>query len=79
MNDARLICNLDDGSTLVGTYVCLAQDSQNNTWTVSIRSIALGTTLDIDARHIARIGTDLEHLTETKTPVAVALYVNDNF
>lgn len=79
MNDARLICNLDDGSTLVGSYVCLAQDSPNNTWTVSIRSIALGTILDIDARHIARIGTDPEHLTETKTPVAVALYVSDNF
>lgn len=79
MNNARLICHLDEGSILVGSYVCLAQDIPNNTWMVSIRSIALGTILDIDARHIARIGTDPEHLTETKTPVAVALYVSDNF
>ena len=78
MNNAQLICNLDDGSTLVGSYVCLAQDIPNSTWMVTIRSTALGT-LDIDARHIARIGTDPERLTETKTPVAVALYVNGNF
>lgn len=78
MNNAQIICNLDDGSTLVGSYVCLAQDIPNSTWTVSIRSTALGT-IDIDARHIVRIGTEPGCLTETKTPVAVALYVNGNF
>lgn len=74
----RLIADLSDGSTIVGSYthikMTVPEDSRFQVCTLSVRSETLGS-LDIDAKHIVRIGTDPSRLTETKTPKDVFQYI----
>lgn len=84
----RLVVNLKDGTTLTGTlerfkahipaqtYISdITREIPKVTWTLTILSDILGE-LDIDARHIKRVGTDFHCLIETPCPEAVARYVN---
>lgn len=74
----RLIADLSDGSTIVGYYthikMTVPEDSRFQVCTLSVRSDTLGI-LDIDAKHIVRIGTDQSRLTETKQPKDVFQYI----
>lgn len=76
----RLIADLSDGSTIVGYYthikMTVPEDSRFPVCTLSVRSDTLGS-LDIDAKHIVRIGTDQSRLTETKQSKDVFYYVTD--
>lgn len=86
----RLIVDLDDGTTLPGTFVCIAHDVPapqcfdaaitheipQAVWTLTIRSATLGK-LDVDARHVVRIGTSQTDMAVIKNPVDVGIYVND--
>ena len=80
LNNLRLIADLADGSTVVGSYIhieiTVPEISRFQVCTLSIRSDTLGR-LDINAKHIVRIGTDPSHLTETKRPQDVFYYVTD--
>ena len=84
----QLVVNLKDGTTLTGmlerfTVHIPAQTSISDitreipkvTWMHTIRSNILGE-LDIDARHITRVGTGFHCLIETPCPDAVARHVN---
>lgn len=84
----RLVVNINDGTTLTGilerftvhipaqTYISdITREIPKVTWTLTILSDILGE-LDIDARHIKRVGTDFHCLIETPCPEAVARYVN---
>ena len=84
----RLVLNLKDGTTLTGTLELFTvhipaqtyiSDSTREIpkvkWTLTILSDMLGE-LDIDTRHIKRVGTDFHCLIETPCPEAVARYVN---
>lgn len=89
-NAIPIYVDLVDGTTLPGTFVCLAQarplvetiddgltrQVPQTTWTLSILSDTLGS-LDVDARQIVRIATDPGHPTEVKSPYDVAIYVNN--
>lgn len=76
----RLIADLSDGSTIVGSYIYIEmtvpEEPRFQVCTLSVRSDTLGS-LDIDAKHIVRIGTDPSRLTETKQPQDVFYYVTD--
>jgi len=80
LNNLRLIADLADGSTVVGSYIhieiTVPEISRSQVCTLSIRSDTLGR-LDINAKHIVRIGTDPSCLTETKQPKDVFYYVTD--
>jgi len=80
LNNLRFIADLADGSTVVGSYVhikiTVPEDSRFQVCTLSLRSDILGS-LDINAKHIVRIGTDPAHLTETKQAKDVFYYVTD--
>ena len=79
-NNLRLIADLSDGSTIVGYYTHIKmtapEDSRFQVCILSVRSDTLGS-LDIDAKHIVRIGTDQSRITEIKTPKDVFYYVTD--
>ena len=85
----RLIVDLDDGTTLPGTFVCIAHEVPapqcfdditheipQAVWTLTIRSATLGK-LDVDARHVVRIGTSQTDMAVIKNPADVGIYVND--
>ena len=76
----RFIADLADGSTVVGSYIhiemTVPEISRAQVCTLSLRSDTLGR-LDINAKHVIRIGTDPAHLTETKKPDDVFCYVTD--
>lgn len=76
----RFIADLADGSTVVGSYVHIVitvpEISRAQVCTLSLLSDTLGR-LDINAKHIVRIGTDPSRLTETKQPKDVFYYVTD--
>ena len=80
LNNLRFIADLADGSTVVGSYIhieiTVPEISRSQVCTLSIRSDTLGR-LDINAKHIVRIGTDPSCLTETKQPKDVFYYVTD--
>lgn len=80
MPTLRFIADLADGSTVVGSYVhiemTVPEISRSQVCTLSILSDTLGR-LDINAKHIVRIGTDPSCLTETKQPQDVFYYVSD--
>lgn len=74
----RFIADLADGSTVVGSYVHIGitvpEISRAQVCTLSLRSDTLGR-LDINAKHIIRIGTDPAHLTEIKNPLDILPYI----
>lgn len=80
MPTLRFIADLDDGSTVVGSYIhieiTVPEISRAQVCTLSLLSDTLGR-LDINAKHVIRIGTDPAHLTETKQPKDVFYYVTD--
>ena len=80
MPNLRFIADLADGSTVVGSYIYIQMTvpeiSRSQVCTLSILSDTLGR-LDINAKHIVRIGTDPSCLTETKQPQDVFCYVSD--
>lgn len=80
LNNLRFIADLADGSTVVGSYIhiemTVPEISRAQVCTLSLCSDTLGR-LDINAKHVIRIGTDPAHLTETKKPVDVFCYVTD--
>ena len=82
-----LTVDLSDGSTVVGSFIYIGTDKPgptlpydtarySNRWTLAILSETLGR-LEINAKHIVRIGTNPAHLTATKNPADVVLYVNE--
>lgn len=80
LTNPRFIADLADGSTVVGSYINIVitvpEISRAQVCTLSPLSDTLGR-LDINAKHIVRIGTDPSHLTETKQPKEVFYYVTD--
>jgi len=76
----RFIADLADGSTVVGSYIhiemTVPEISRAQVCTLSLLSDTLGR-LDINAKHVIRIGTDPAHFTETKRPQDVFYYVTD--
>lgn len=76
----RFIVDLADGSTVVGSYIhiemTVPEISRAQVCTLSLRSDTLGV-LDINAKHVIRIGIDPSHLTETKQSQDVFYYVTD--
>jgi len=88
MTSSKLTIELEDGSTIVGTWISFSQSNPYNTLfpsgdiyeipeplcTLSVLSDTLGK-LDINALHIVRIGTDHEHLTEIKNPLDILSYI----
>lgn len=80
LNNLRFIADLADGSTVVGSYIhveiTVPEISRAQVCTLSLCSDTLGR-LDINAKHIIRIGTDPAYLTETKKPDDVFCYVTN--
>lgn len=89
-SNIRLIVDLNDGTTLPGTFVCISRhvpapqcfddtithEIPQAVWTLTIRSATLGK-LDVDARHVVRIGTSQTDMAVIKNPVDVGIYVNE--
>ena len=80
-SNIRFTADLADGSTVVGSYIHIGitvpEISRSQVCTLSLCSDTLGR-LDINAKHIVRIGTDPSCLTETKQPEDVFYYVADH-
>ena len=87
-SNIRLIVDLDDGTILPGTFVSIAHDVPSPqffdsaiheipqaVWTLTIRSATLGK-LDVDVRHVVRIGTSQTDMAVIKNPVDVGIYVD---
>lgn len=88
-SNLRLIVDLNDGTTLPGTFVSIAHDVPapqcfdsaiheipQTVWTLTIRSATLGK-LDVDARHVVRIGTSQSDMAVIKNPVDVGIYIEE--
>ena len=88
-NTLRLIADLSDGSTVVGSYIYIQQTIPlppcsdpsihaipQPVGTLAILSDTLGR-LEINAKHIVRIGTDQASMTAIKDPVDAMSYVNE--
>lgn len=87
MTNIHLIVHLDDGCVIVGTLVQFEQTLPTLTifdpvihqlpeasCRVSVMTETVGT-LDFNARHIVKIGTDKEHMVEIKAAMDVVLYL----
>ena len=87
MTNIPLIVHLGDGCVIVGTLVSFKQTLPmppvpgcpiiklpEASCRVSILTNTMGT-LDLNARHIVKIGTDKDHMVETKAAMDVVLYL----
>lgn len=87
MTNIPLIVHLGDGCVIVGTLVSFEQNIPvpdfldraihqlpEASCSVSILTNTVGT-LNLDARHIVKIGTDRNHMVETKAALDVVLYL----
>ena len=87
MTNIPLIVQLGDGCVVVGTLVNFEQnlpvpaffDSAIHQLPKASCSIGVLTdtmgTLDFNARHVVKIGTDKDHMVEIKAPLDVVLYL----
>lgn len=87
MTNIPLIVQLGDGCVIVGTLVSFQQNLPAPTFfdsaihqlpetscSVSVLTDTMGT-LDFNARHVVKIGTDTGHMVETKAAMDVVLYL----
>lgn len=87
MTNIPLIVHLGDGCVIVGTLVSFKQNLPVPTCfdsaihqlpeascSVSVLTDTMGT-LDFNARHVVKIGTDKDHMVETKAAMDVVLYL----
>jgi hypothetical protein len=87
MTNIPLIVHLGDGCVIVGTLVSFQQNLPVPTFfdcaihqlpeascSVSVLTDTMGT-LDFNARHVVKIGTDKDHMVEIKAAMDVVLYL----
>lgn len=87
MINIHLIVHLGDGCVIVGTLVsfqqnlpvpaffdCAIHQLPEASCRVSILTNTMGT-LDLNARHVVKIGTDMDHLVDIKAPGDVVIYL----
>lgn len=87
MTNIHLIVHLGDGCVVVGTLVSFQQNLPVPTFfdcaihqipdascSVSVLTDTMGT-LDFNARHVVKIGTDKDHMVEIKAAMDVVLYL----
>jgi len=87
MTNISLIVHLGDGCVIVGTLVSFKQNLPVPTFfdcaihqlpeascSVSVMTDTMGT-LDFDARHVVKMGTDEGHMVEIKAAMDVVLYL----
>ena len=87
MTNIHLIVHLGDGCVVVGTLVSFEQNLPVQTFfdcaihqfpkascSVSVLTDTMGT-IDFNARHVVKIGTDKDHLVDIKAPLDVVLYL----
>ena len=87
MTNIPLIVHLDDGCVIVGTLVSFKQNLPVPTFfdcaihqlpeascSVSVMTDTMGT-LDFNARHVVKMGTDEGHMVEIKAAMDVVLYL----
>ena len=87
MTNIHLIVHLGDGCVVVGTLSSFEQRLPTQTFfdcaihqfpeascSVSVLTDTMGT-LDFNARHIVKIGTDEDHMVDIKAPLDVVLYL----
>lgn len=87
MTNIPLIVHLGDGCVIVGTLVSVKQNLAAPTFfdcvihqlpeascSVSVLTDAMGT-LDFNAKHVVKIGTDKDHMVEIKAAMDVVLYL----
>ena len=87
MTNIPLIVHLGDGCVIVGTLVTFEQTLPmppvpgcpiiklpEASCSVSVLTDTMGT-LDLNARHVVKIGTDTGHMVETKAAMDVVLYL----
>ena len=87
MTNIHLIVHLGDGCVIVGTLVSFQQSLPAQTFfdcsihqfpetscSVSVLTDTMGT-LDFNARHVVKIGTDRDHMVDIKAPLDVVLYL----
>lgn len=87
MTNIPLIVHLGDGCVIVGTLVsfqqnlpapaffdCAIHQLPEASCSVSVLTDTMGT-LDFNARHIVKIGTDKDHMVEIKAAMDVVLYL----
>jgi hypothetical protein len=87
MTNIPLIVHLGDGCVIVGTLVSFEQNIPvpdflvraihqlpEASCSVSVLTNTMGT-LDFNARHVVKIGTDRDHMVEIKTALDVVLYL----
>ena len=87
MTNISLIVHLGDGCVIVGTLVsfqqnlpapaffdCAIHQLPEASCSVSVLTDTMGT-LDFNARHVVKIGTDKDHMVEIKAPADVVLYL----
>ena len=87
MTNIPLIVHLGDGCVIVGTLVSFEQSLPKQTFfdcavhqmpeascSVSVLTDTMGT-LDFNARHVVKIGTDEGNMVDIKAPLDVVLYL----
>lgn len=87
MTNIPLIVHLGDGCVIVGTLVSFKQNLPAPAFfdsaihqlpeascSVSVLTDTMGT-LDFNARHVVKIGTDKDHMVDIKAPGDVMIYV----
>ena len=87
MTNIPLIVHLGDGCVIVGTLVSFQQSLPTQTFfdcaihqfpeascSVSVRTDTMGT-LDFNARHVVKIGTDKDHMVDIKAAMDVVVYL----
>ncbi len=87
MTNIHLIVHLGDGCVIVGTLVSFEQSLPTQTsfdcaihrfseasCSVSVLTDTMGT-LDFNARHVVKMGTDKDHMVDIKAPLDVVLYL----
>lgn len=87
MTNIPLIVHLGDGCVIVGTLVSFEQSLPRQTffdcaihqlpeasYSVSVMTATMAT-LDFNARHVVKIGTDKDHMVEIKAARDVVLYL----
>lgn len=87
MTNIHLIVHLGDGCVIVGTLVsfqqnlpapaffdCAIHQLPEASCSVSVLTDTMGT-IDFNARHVVKIGTDKDHMVDIKAPLDVVLYL----
>lgn len=87
MTNIHLIVHLGDGCVIVGKLVsfqqnlpapaffdCAIHQLPEASCSVSVLTDTMGT-LDLNARHIVKFGTDKDHMVEIKAAIDVVLYL----